>query len=152
MSIPQDLKPEKRGGAAALHGLLIDELEFQFLYATYLKREALLPQAKKASKKLKQGIKSTLSKLEEQYTIERPLHLKLSREELQILLEITRQQLAAMTKIVEEYQRRNIISPRRQEAEQLLKTLNRLEAKGFVVYEAGGHRRGNTPIQKSGQE
>lgn len=152
--IPQDLKPAKRGGKDALHGLLIDEAEYQFLYRTYLKREALLPQAKKATRKLKQAIKSTLSKLEEQYTIARPLHLKLAREELQILLEITRQQLSAMYKITEEYARRNIVSERRKEAEALLKTLIKLEAKGETVYEAGGHRRGNTnrSVQESGQD
>lgn len=141
--IPQDLKPEKRGGASSLHSLSVNESEYQFLYNTYLKREALLPQAKKASKKLKQAIKSTLSKLEEQFTIERPMSLKLAREELQIVIEIVNQQLAAMTKVVEAYEQRRIVSSRRNDAIKLLETLKELAIKAERIYDAGSHRRGN---------
>lgn len=152
--IPEDLKRPKKGGRPSDHSIMLDEDELDWITSTFARKAALIPQAKKSPKKLKDCILSVNDKLAipGAADVSGRYALKLSRDELQVLNQLVKSTTTLLQdKILPEYAKRHEGHPRQVEAFATYSMLLDLQEKGERIYDNGSHRRGNSPIQKPGR-
>lgn len=147
--IPEDLKPQPKGGRPASHSLFLTKEEYDWLQVQFRKR-ALNVALSKGPRKVQNAVISIDDKL----AVPPPplagkYAVKMSREELQVLNMIVTNTVEALRgKIIPEYTDRAPDSPRMVEAMATLVLLLELKQKGDSVYDAGSLRRGNRRVQK----
>ncbi len=147
--IPEDIKKRKQGGRPAAHSLVVTQEEYDWAAKKFSRKAELVPTVKRASAKLKEGILSINDKLANPADLtskDGVMAVKLSRDELQVLIEMLHhEQDALANKILPEYARRAPDSPRFQEAKDRYTLLSKLKAKAEGIFNAGSHRIGNKP-------